>query len=327
MNAEKGGDASSSSDSFDEKVVPEQGFRSVARSANELVIEYQHGRHLPCMHSDLADPSISLRYFYDHQEKKLFRRFMRHYRKFAARLPPPTAQSSAEAAPGSPRAHPKSKALSLRRKESAKIRPLEAPAAVGADEEHAVEQYKAKLVAVRAEIARILEQIEPTVDAFSESLFDLAHIDSVHLRHEIAVMVKFSVLDKSIGSHHLLRELGLCDNRNFRQIGVCAVQAHIYALTALQGRSSDVADARFARLDEGAHIWLTKVLRSRSARTMPIIWQLTDETFEPLDQRALQTKQNDRLRSVVYLMVGILELMALPRERDVLIKALLDEFV
>lgn len=323
-----GGGDESSSDSFDPKVEPEHGFRSVPRSANELVIEYQHGRHLPCMHSDLADPSIALRYFYEHQEKKLFRRFMRHYRKAVARLPAlDSAAHRPDAAPGSPRSHPKMKALSLRRKDSAKIKPVEASAGLAPEEEQAAEQYKLKLVVVRAEIARILEQIEPTVDAFSESLFELAHIDAVHVRHEVSVMVKFAILDKSIGSHHLLKELGLCDSRNFRQIGECAVRAHIYALTALQGRTSDVAETRFLRVNEGAHIWLTKALRSRAARAMPIIWQLTDDTFEPLDQRALQTKQNERLISVVYLMVGILELMALARERDTLIKALLDEFV
>ncbi len=301
-------------------------FRSVPRHTNELVVEYQHGKHLPCMHSDLADPYVTLRFFFDNQESRLVRRFLLQYRAS------PAAEAAATAStPRSERR--KSMHFKLNKTLKRKGKKVKPPTAGGVDkaetidEEIALGPYKAQLELVRAEIERILDHFEETVEKFSTALCMLARIDNKHLRHEINVLSTFAILDDSIGNNSLLEELKLCDNRNFYKIGEAALSARIHAITLLQGYNSVVAAERLARISSGAHIWLTKKLGAATRNILPLVWELEPETCKQLSETDMKRKNDARMHSVPYIMIGLLELMTLPRERDTIITELLKEFV
>lgn len=305
---------------FRTPTIPDEklGYRAVPRATNQMVIEYQHGKWLPCWHSDLADPFTTLRYFYDAHEQKLRQRFLRTLQNESVLYNEAGDDAAASKA---------KKRFTLRRK-GKKVAPVGPDAELlAAAEQKEVEAYALKLVLVREHIATIITKLDQRSDAFTNALCDLAQIGNKQLRHEIAVLVTYAMLDSTVAQHQFFEGLNLCDNALFRKIGESAVTSYICAMTLLQGNGPDVAQSRFLRVVEGTHVWLTEKLSDGARTVLPIFWALEPKTCEPLNKVDMKEHEMRVMSSVPFIMIGILELMRLSTERDIILKNLITTFV
>lgn len=305
---------------FRTPAVPDEklGYRAVPRATNQMVIEYQHGKWLPCWHSDLADPFTTLRYFYEAHESKLRQRFLRTLQNESVLYNDGNGDEAAAKA---------KKRFTLRRK-GKKVAPVGADAdLLAAAERKELETYALKLALVREHIATVIAKLDQRSDAFSNALCDLAQIGNKQLRHEVAVLVTFAMLDSTVAQHQFFEGLNLCDNALFRKIGESAVTSYICAMTLLQGNGPDVAQTRFLRVVEGAHVWLTQKLLDRARSVLPIFWELEPKTCEPLNEVDMKENEMRVMTSAPFIMIGVLELMRLSTERDTIMKSLITAFV
>ena len=268
-------------------------------------VEYQFGRYLPCMASEIADPYQTLRHFYDAHEQKIRARLERRATAASTRRPDEPAS-------------PRHKKLSLRRKGKKE-------ATVSTDQMHALQQIEA-LGAVRAEVSEMVHRLQVAHDAFVDALCTLVDIRDARRQRELIALSAYAMLDTSVAAHSLLIELRLCDNKYFAEIGRAVLQAHVYAYSLAQGVPIEIAMRRLKQIVEGADVWLTERLRSTARLVTPVLWRLRPDTHERMTDDDLKYVERRVMRSTPLIMLGVLHMLRFDLERDDLLKQLLMHF-
>lgn len=185
------------------------------------------------------------------------------------------------------------------------------------------------------EVERLLAEFPVAHTHFVNCLCREANIAQQALRSEIEMQSAFAMLDHSVTRHVLLRGLGLSDNRNFYEIGRAALAAHVHTITFLQGFDAEVAARRIATILGGTHVWLTKRFGRSALLMLPLMWQLETAAvagapavdIDVMQESRLRSYQDERLQRVAIIWLGLLELMALQTERNMILVELIKEFV
>lgn len=271
----------------------------------DVAVRYVSGSYIPDVMGELAEPFQTLRFMYDKHEKRLREQLMSRVT---------SAQQSEHA-----QASPRGKKLSLRRKGK-----KSAPA-TSADEAFALEQIES-LVLVRAEVAQMVKRLEAAHDTFVDALIELVGLRDAQQQRELTVFSVYAMLDTTVGTHPLLADLKLCDNKYFVEIGRSLVQAHIYAYSLAQGRPLEAAMRRYKQVIDNADVWLTERFKRRAREMMPVMWRLRVDTHEQITDDDLKYVERRVMRGTPLIMIALLHILRLRAQRDQVLKELFFHF-
>jgi hypothetical protein len=189
------------------------------------------------------------------------------------------------------------------------------------------DQSRDRLVMFQAEVARLLADFAPAHTHFVNCLCCSVNLAQRAIRGELEKQSAFVMLDQSVVQHVLLRDLNIPDNRIFYEIGCAALTAHVYTVTFLHGFNADVAQRRIAAILDGTHIWLTKRFGDSALAMLPLMWQVDATGMAQMSEADVRRHQDMRLRRIVPIWLGLLDVMALQYERNKLLVEMLKTFV
>jgi hypothetical protein len=176
---------------------------------------------------------------------------------------------------------------------------------------------------------QLARQLQPTTDAFTTLV---AHVGALHSQehmHAVHCVAPYLLLDPSVTQREEFRRLRLCDNAFFAQIGMLTFTRHVVEFTLRDASTVEMAKERYNRVLLRADVWLLKMCNDSAAlvdAVLPLVWRWDDE-FQLLPEEMLQKRLEVCRKDLPMLIVGLLEVLHLTRERDDVIRSLYLMFV
>lgn len=310
---------------------------AVVAAVREL--RYTNQSYLPgFVTSRLADPFIALRNCVDASlifEKSVAHLSEKLMQQAAPASPRPTATSATN----------DNKRLSLRRsltarnvkaQQSANTDPSSSSSSTttsssSADDTSAqvvLDEERRLARIVTAEAERVASRLSKVTDVFVDRLCRLVNIRDGQTKLDLLQFTPYTLLHPSVARHPNLRRLKLGDSTILLAIARAYVREFILLETFAQAYLIENAERRCAAVERQADEWVAEQFAPAVVADMlPVDWFLDEQTHEPLEDTVLDERRAAMRRELPFLIIGVLHLMRLTAERDLVVWSLYQKIV
>jgi hypothetical protein len=181
---------------------------------------------------------------------------------------------------------------------------------------------------VTAEAERVASRLSKVTDVFVDRLCRLVNIRDGQTKLDLLQFTPYTLLHPSVARHPNLRRLKLGDSTILLAVARAYVREFILLETFAQAYLIENAERRCAAVERQADEWVAEQFAPAVVADMlPVDWFLDEQTHEPLEDTVLDERRAAMRRELPFLIIGVLHLMRLTAERDLVVWSLYQKIV
>jgi len=208
------------------------------------------------------------------------------------------------------------------RKKGGTLRRLRKARAATDERAARLELSKQQIGALNDETERIVLELTERVEVFSALLCHAVGVRDAERVVSVGTLASLFLVDRTVTQHPNLKALGMPDNRLLLEAARGALWTFACA-AAVEARYRLVdAERRRDTVLRTLGVWLQREFGSEAGSgAVPVSWNLSEDTHEPLPTDAVVARHNNRLlRETPLLMLGVLLQLEWHAEADALLR-------